>query len=79
MVYPLNELPLAEPLIVTCQYITGGRMWIDEGSILQFIGWVAIPMMGGESEEHRIVTRLAIPLGVAKQLVGEFRAMLNMN
>jgi hypothetical protein len=78
MPYPFNELPLAEPLIITCNYITGGRLWIDEGSILQFIGWITIPMMAGESDEKRIVTRLAMPIGVAKDLVADFKAMLNL-
>lgn len=54
-----KDAPLNEPEIIPCLYITGIGVEIAD-SIVRMVGWVSLPSLGGETEERRIVMRVAM-------------------
>lgn len=51
--------PLTEPEIVPCLFVTGLAIEIAD-SVVRLVGWVTLPSLGGETEERRIVMRVAM-------------------
>lgn len=61
------EPPLSEPLVVPCLFITG--MAIEPSDyVIRLVGWVQLPMLGGEADERRIVIRFVMPIDAARGL-----------
>lgn len=61
------DAPTTEPLIVPDLFITGAT--VERNShIVRLVGMVRIPRVGNESEELRIVVRLAMPVDAARDL-----------
>lgn len=54
-----ERVPLTEPEIVPCLYVTGLAIEIAD-AVVRFVGWVHLPALGGETEERRIVVRFAV-------------------
>ncbi len=59
--------PLTEPELVPCLYVTGAA--VEAGPhVLRIVGWVALPDLGGETTQRRIVLRCAMALDTARLL-----------
>lgn len=65
-----EQPPLTEPVIVPCLFITGGAIETSH-DLVRFVGWVAIPELGGETAERRIAVRFAMPTDVARGLFSQ--------
>lgn len=59
--------PLTEPEVIPCVFLTGGAIEAGESTV-RFVGWVQLPMLGGETEERRIQVRFAMPVDNATAL-----------
>ncbi len=67
--------PLTEPVIVSCLYADGAAVTLVDG-VVRIVAWNELPHFGGETEERRIVVRLAIPDSAARALVVELQRIL---
>jgi hypothetical protein len=65
-----TDPPLTEPVIVTDVFATGIDIERVDGEV-RLIGWVT------HGEEHRIVSRLVLPDGIARALVRDLRKALS--
>lgn len=63
----IEEPPLTEPLIVPCLYVTGAAVERADHAV-RIVGWVHLPVLGGETDERRIVIRFAMPIDSARKL-----------
>jgi hypothetical protein len=59
-----DEPPLTEPVIVPCLYVTGFAVEASEAGAVRLVGTVALPRIGGEMDERRIVVRCAMTTAV---------------
>lgn len=64
--------PVTEPVIVNSVFITGGAIEVTD-SCVRIVGWEQQPAMSGEMVERRIVARLAMSNGVAREIVAALR------
>lgn len=62
------SLPLNEPVVITCVYITGAAVEATP-NIMRLVGWVTMPELGGsETNERRVAVRFAMPISAANKL-----------
>ncbi len=67
-----EQIPLTEPVIVPCLYLTGGEIEIGAG-VVRFVGWTQMPGLGGQTEERRIEVRFALPVEEARRLAAKLQ------
>ncbi len=67
--------PLTEPSIVPCLFGDGISAKSTDG-IVNLVAWNELPYFGGETEERRIVARLAISDRAARTLLMELQRVL---
>lgn len=65
-----NDVPLTEPEIVPCLFVTGNAVDTSTGCI-RLIAWSHMPALGGEMEERRIVARIAMSEAIAHELYSQ--------
>jgi len=70
-----GEFPLVEHVQVPCLYVTGLAIEADD-HVVRLVGWVAMPDLGGETVERRIVARLAMPIITARRMRDALNARL---
>lgn len=68
--------PLTEPRVVDCLFVTGTAIEISPHTV-RIIGWVQLPMLGGEMDERRIVVRFAMPRDAAELLRDDLVGLLS--
>jgi hypothetical protein len=70
------QSPLTEPVMVDCLYVTGTAIESDE-HVVRIVGWVEMPhLMGSETEERRIVVRVAMAAPTARDLCDDLKGRL---
>ena len=51
-----SDVPLTEPDIINCLYMTGIEIDIDDDGV-RLVGWTYLPKLGDDPAERRIVMR----------------------
>ena len=70
-----QDLPLIEALVVSTCFITGGSFEISE-TCVRLVGWEALPNVEGGVRERRVVTRIAMSTGTAREFAASLRTLL---
>lgn len=73
-----ENVPLTEPEIVPCLFVTGAAVDTTAGCI-RLIAWNHVPSLGGEMEERRIVTRVAMSEAIAHALYDQLHKLFFAN
>jgi len=69
-----NDVPLTEPEIVPCLFVTGAAVDTSTGCV-RLVAWNHVPSIGGEMEERRIVTRVAMSEAIAHALYDQLHEL----
>lgn len=69
------DIPLTEPVIIDCVYVTGATIEADD-NVVRIVCWTTMPDLGGEMAERRITVRMAMPIGAARALRNDLAARL---
>lgn len=73
MARALRESPITEPSVVPDAFITGAAVEIGDSHV-RIIGWTDFPSYpSGDSDERRLITRLVMPVTVARELLAHLR------
>jgi len=67
-------IPLTEPIIRPCVFITGWGVEISDS--VRLIGWCELPDLGGETRERRIEIRAAMTNPVGRELERKLNRLL---
>lgn len=70
-----SNIPLTEPTIVPCLFVTGAAIDTAYG-VIRIVGWSHCPVIGGDSEERRIVVRIALTESAARTIVRQLQQVL---
>lgn len=71
-----SNAPLTEPEIVPCLFVTGAAIDTATGCV-RIVGWNHVPALGGETEERRVVVRVALPPRTAHDLAAQLQDVLD--
>ena len=70
-----DNIPLTEPETVPCLLVTGAAIDTAYG-IIRIVGWNHCPVLTSETEERRIVVRMALTESAARNLARELQRVL---